>query len=139
MGTSGTTNGKLDRRAMKEIEDFLKARQAQLRHAVRTVVTQRRATENGRTPDTASWATATLEDEIQVVLMDRQSRQVAQIDAALQRLARGEYGLCHDCSDFIGVPRLKALPFAQRCSPCQSDVERRARRSVAVRAIAEVA
>jgi RNA polymerase-binding transcription factor len=132
------TNGKLDRRAMREIEDFLKARQTQLRQAVRTVVTQRRATDN-RTPDTASWATATLEDEIQVALMDRQSRQVAQIDAALQRLARGEYGLCHDCSEFIGVPRLKALPFAQRCSPCQGDAERRARRSVAARAIAEVA
>lgn len=133
------TNGKLDRRTTKEIEGFLTARQAQLREAVRTVVTRRRATESGRTADTASWATQTLEDEIQVVLMDRQSRQAAQIEAALERLARGEYGFCHDCSEFIGVPRLRALPFAQRCSRCQAHAERRSLRQAPPRIIADVA
>jgi DnaK suppressor protein len=133
------TSGKLDQRAMKEIEVFLKARQAQLRNAVRTVVTQRRTTDNGRTADPASWATATLEDEIQVSLMDRQSRQIAQIEAALDRLARGEYGFCQSCSEFIGIPRLKALPFALRCSHCQAQAERRARQTAASRITAEVA
>jgi DnaK suppressor protein len=118
---------RLDRRTTRELEQFLKTKQSQLKEAVRSVVSERRSTEAGRNADVSTWASETLNDEIQVALMDRQSRQVAQIDAALDRLARGEYGFCHDCTEFIGVPRLKALPFAHRCSACQARAERRAR------------
>jgi DnaK suppressor protein len=121
------TNG-LDSRAKKELEAFLRNRHAELTESVRVVVARRRALEAERSADPANWATATLEDEIQVALMDRQSRQVAQIEAALDRLTRGDYGRCHDCEEFIGLPRLKALPFAQRCNRCQARAEQRARR-----------
>jgi DnaK suppressor protein len=105
------------------MERFLRERQASLRDSLRATMARRRAHEAPRTGDEAARATQTLEDEIQIALVDRQSRQVAQIDAALERLAHGEYGLCHDCSEFIGSPRLRALPFAQRCSPCQAMAE----------------
>jgi DnaK suppressor protein len=118
---------RLDRRTSRELEQFLKTKQSQLKESVRSVVSARRSTEAGRNADVSTWASETLNDEIQVALMDRQSRQVAQIEAALDRLARGEYGFCHDCTEFIGVPRLKALPFAHRCSACQARAERRAR------------
>jgi|RhiMetdeSRZDD1v2_1073273.scaffolds.fasta_scaffold190278_4 DnaK suppressor protein len=133
------TKERLDRRMAKELEQFLKAKQAQLKEAVRTVVSQRRTSEAGRTADVTVWATETLNDEIQVALMDRQSRQVAQIDAALERLARSEYGFCHDCEEFIGLPRLKALPFAHRCSACQTRAERRARQLAPAMAAREAA
>ncbi|MBI4609310.1 MAG: TraR/DksA family transcriptional regulator [Candidatus Rokubacteria bacterium] len=81
------------------------------------------------------WASDTLEDEMQVALVDRLSQQVTQIDAALERLTRREYGICHDCDEFIGLARLKALPFAQRCTRCQTRAEQfkgvRERRRVA--------
>ena len=127
-GRTGKARDKLDRRAEQEIERFLKAKHAQLRESVRNLVAQRRATEAIRTADPTSWATETLNDEIEVALADRHSRQAAQIEAALERLHRGEYGNCHDCGGFIGLPRLRALPFAQRCSACQSRAELRARR-----------
>ncbi len=121
------TKERLDGGTVRQLEQFLKDKQSQLKEAVRTVVTERRSTEAGRTADVTVWATETLNDEIQVALMDRQSRQLAQIEAALERLARGEYGFCHDCTEFIGIPRLRALPFAHRCSACQARAERRAR------------
>ena len=118
---------RLDRRTVREIEQFLKVKQLQLKEAVRSVVSERRSTESGRTADVTVRATETLNDEIQVALADRHSRQLAQIEAALERLARGEYGVCHDCEEFIGLARIKALPFAHRCSACQSSAERKAR------------
>jgi RNA polymerase-binding transcription factor len=130
---------RLDRRTTRELEQFLKVKQSQLKEAVRSVVSERRSTEAGRNADVSTWASETLNDEIQVALMDRQSRQVAQIDAALDRLARGEYGFCHDCTEFIGVPRLKALPFAHRCSACQARAERRARQMSPAAAAREAA
>ncbi len=118
---------RLDSRTATEIEHFLKERHAKLKESVRSVVSERRTNEAARTADITVWATETLHDEIQVALMDRQSRQVAQIEAALERLTRGEYGICHDCEEFIGLARLRALPFAQRCSTCQARLERKAR------------
>jgi len=133
------TKERLGRRTAKEMEQFLKAKQAQLKEAVRTVLSERRSTEAGRTADVTVWATDTLNDEIQIALMDRHSRQLAQIDAALDRLARGRYGFCHDCEEFIGLPRLKALPFAHRCSACQTRAERKARQMAAPLAASEAA
>ncbi len=134
-----TTSERLDRRTAKEMEQFLKAKQAQLKEAVRAVVSERRSAEVGRTADVTVWATDTLNDEIQVALMDRHSRQLAQIEAALERLARGQYGFCHDCEEFIGGPRLKALPFAHRCSACQTRAERKARQMVSPLTASEAA
>lgn len=127
MKAAAKTKETLDRQAVKEIEQFLKAKHVQLKESVRSVMSERRASETARTPDVAVWAAETLHDEMQVALMDRQSRQVAQIEAALERLARGEYGFCHDCEEFIGLARLKALPFAHRCSACQTRAERKMR------------
>lgn len=119
---------RLDRQTVKEIERFLKDKHAQLKESVRSAMTQRSTNQAGRSSDSATWATETLHDEIQVALMDRQSRQVAEIEAALERLGRQEYGLCQDCEEFIGLARLQALPSAQRCTPCQSREELFARR-----------
>ena len=46
------------------------------------------------------------------------------IDAALQRLHDGNYGVCIDCDDEIGYERLQAYPTAKRCHDCQEVYER---------------
>jgi len=45
-------------------------------------------------------------------------------DAALMRLARGEYGLCIDCGGPIAVERLYVYPAALRCVDCQDRFEK---------------
>jgi DnaK suppressor protein len=47
-----------------------------------------------------------------------EQREVAQIDAALQRLEAGKYGTCRDCGEEIDPGRLEALPFALDCADC---------------------
>ncbi len=49
-----------------------------------------------------------------------------QIDDALTRLHTGRYGVCAGCEEQIPLARLKALPFATRCIPCQEKIEQRA-------------
>jgi len=49
---------------------------------------------------------------------------LASIDDALRRLKKGKYGICEDCGNVIGMPRLKALPFVKLCINCQSASER---------------
>jgi DnaK suppressor protein len=41
------------------------------------------------------------------------------IDVALRRLQDGSYGDCIECLEPISEARLRALPFAVRCTPCE--------------------
>ncbi len=49
--------------------------------------------------------------------------EMAQVEAALQRLDTGTYGDCADCGEPISLQRLLAQPAAQRCAPCQAACE----------------
>ena len=118
---------RLDHRTVKQLERFLTRMRVELEQSVRRVMSQCGAPEVGSSSDPAAAATETLNGEIQAALVDRHSHQVAQIEAALERLRRAEYGVCRDCGEFIGRRRLQALPFAPRCCPCQARSEREAR------------
>jgi len=122
-----TLKARLDRRTAMKIRRFLKAKQEELKESMRSAVTQRCTTEGSRQADSAVWAAETLEDEIQVTLIERQRCHLAQIEAALERLDQRAYGFCEDCAKFIGLPRLRAMPFAERCRDCQSRAELYAR------------
>lgn len=47
-----------------------------------------------------------------------QQSELAELDAALQRIERGLYGVCEECGGPIGRQRLKAVPEARRCLGC---------------------
>ena len=44
--------------------------------------------------------------------------EIAEIDAALQRLDAGNYGICITCGEPISEPRLKARPASAQCVDC---------------------
>ena len=48
-----------------------------------------------------------------------QQAQLAQVDAALERIESGTYGICQDCGVTIPVERLEAMPAAAYCVDCQ--------------------
>jgi hypothetical protein len=45
-------------------------------------------------------------------------QEIEDIDAALQRIREGRYGLCLACSGPIGLQRLRAIPEARFCLSC---------------------
>lgn len=47
---------------------------------------------------------------------------------ALERLSRGDYGICQECGEFIPSRRLQVLPEVSTCVRCQERLERTARR-----------
>ena len=119
---------KLNERLVGELERFLRDELTRLRASLQAIVKENRDAENSTLTDISTHAADTLNTEIQVALVGRRTQQVSLIEDALARLAEGQYGFCQECDEFIGVPRLRALPFAQRCRDCQDEAERRARR-----------
>jgi RNA polymerase-binding transcription factor len=120
----------LDRRTVQEIERFLHSRQLTLSSLIRRGIGERQELQEhaGDDSDQVASASRTLDDEVRAALVDRASRELVQVDAALELLRERRYGLCRDCGDFIGLARLQSLPFAQRCRPCQERMERVERR-----------
>ena len=45
-------------------------------------------------------------------------QEIAEIDAALQRIKAGAFGTCTSCGEPIGGPRLQARPAAAQCLDC---------------------
>jgi DnaK suppressor protein len=91
-------------------------------------------------PSGEHWSYADEVDEIQAnerreigfatreLLVDRVNR----IAAALERLDRGEYGICVECGEAIAPARLQVMPEVLTCVRCQDRLERLGRHLQAV-------
>jgi RNA polymerase-binding transcription factor len=53
----------------------------------------------------------------------RNRTQFRKVEAALERLATGDFGICAACGGAIGLKRLQALPWANNCIECQEQSE----------------
>lgn len=62
--------------------------------------------------------------EVAMERMETAYRQLRQVESALSRMERDEYGICLKCEDDIGQKRLDALPWAVLCVACQETAER---------------
>jgi len=62
--------------------------------------------------------------EVSILLSARDQEKVLAIDGALEKIRGGTYGVCEECADEIGAGRLKAMPLAKLCIPCQSTLEK---------------
>lgn len=105
----------------KRLEDERAALHAQLNAFPVENQTQRSAYGGGHHP--ADDATDLFLRERNIPLRSHTHDQIAQIDAALQRLDEGTYGVCARCGNPIASERLEAMPSATLCLNCQSLVE----------------
>lgn len=64
------------------------------------------------------------DDEMGFAVADRRAGMLAQIDLALKKMDEGSYGRCEACEGEIAPARLRAHPFAVRCTRCQEAFER---------------
>jgi DnaK suppressor protein len=65
-------------------------------------------------------ATIAFEREHVAALAGQARQHLAEIDAALGRLADGSYGTCETCGQPIGEERLAARPVTATCIRCAS-------------------
>jgi DnaK suppressor protein len=57
--------------------------------------------------------------EFAVRTLERKSKTLTQVGAALQRIDDGEFGICLECEEPISRKRLLAVPWAAYCLRCQ--------------------
>jgi len=74
--------------------------------------------------DNVDAAVDTANDEISSQLVEIESRELGQIEHALERIVEGNYGRCEFCNGKIAEARLNALPYTNTCIDCQRENER---------------
>ncbi len=73
--------------------------------------------------DVADKAESSYTKEFLLSLSDAERDLLFQMDAALRRIDRGEFGNCQMCQKEISKKRLNALPWTQFCIDCQEKAE----------------
>jgi DnaK suppressor protein len=63
-------------------------------------------------------------DDVEFALIQMKAETLSRVDAALVRLDAGAYGNCTECQGEIAKIRLRAMPFAVRCTECEGRRER---------------
>jgi DnaK suppressor protein len=65
-----------------------------------------------------------LNREVAIRNLDRESTLLKQVQSALARLDDESFGVCLRCDEEIPEKRLRAVPWAAYCVPCQEIVDR---------------
>ena len=109
----------------QSIELTLRQRRAEVLAELRTEThaddgTMRLPTHRGEADDDVTSAA----DAVEMAQTLRDASELERIDAALARLPSAQFGVCVDCSDDIGLQRLRAEPTAVRCTACQIRYEK---------------
>ena len=72
----------------------------------------------------ADAGTDNFEQEFTLSLAETGSQVLSSIEAAIDRIDEGTFGICEECGAQIPRARLNAIPFAPFCVNCASEKER---------------
>ena len=109
--------------SLKNMKEVLVRRREALRKALAgdlSLLTELREQSSG---DVVDFALDSAQDEINSQLAEVESRELARIDEALEKMRAGTYGLCEGCKQDIPLARLQALPYATCCIDCKRKLE----------------
>jgi len=73
--------------------------------------------------DPMDQASDNVERDFMLRLRDRESKLIAKIKEALERIEDGTFGICEECGQQISVKRLRARPMATLCIDCKHEQE----------------
>jgi len=110
--------------AMTNMRQILINRRDALRKALAGDMSLLKELRSETSGDVVDLALDSAHDEISSQLAEVESRELANIEKALERMRNGEYGLCESCEKPIPLARLQALPYATLCIQCQREAEK---------------
>ena len=102
---------------------LLKRRQA-LRKALAGELSELEALNRAASSDEVDFALDSAYDEMNAQLAELESRELAQIEKALERMEDGTYGICEITGKQIPLARLQALPYTTVRVEAQRELER---------------
>ena len=114
----------MDEKQLAEIrEQLLQMREDLLNEAERAYAASQSLGKDG-VPDIGDMSSNSYNQEVLMNLSETQRARVRDIDAALDRMDNGVYGLCARCEEEISPRRMEVRPFSRYCVECKTEVEK---------------
>ncbi len=114
----------LNEKEMNLFKEKLEIRRAKIEANLSISVDASDALRNNELKDEADHAVVSLENSIEHAIFGQQSKELAEIELALDRIKEKNYGICEMCSSEINIERLKVKIFARYCITCREVVEK---------------
>jgi DnaK suppressor protein len=105
-------------------EEILNERKAQLQKNIISFAEEQAGAQRDDLKDEGDLASASGGAIISDAIITQQRKELEEIEYAFKKMKDGSYGTCEMCEDPIGMPRLKAKPFARYCIVCREIVEK---------------
>ncbi len=110
--------------SLKNLKEVLIRRRDALRKALAGDLSMLKELREQTGGDVVDAALDSAQDELSSQLAEVESRELAYIENALERMQEGQYGICEGCETNIPLARLQALPYATLCIQCQREAEK---------------
>ena len=131
--TASTGSKAMKKAEVKEFKQMLVSLRSRLRGDVSAMADSAlRKTRSEASGDLSSMpihmadvGTDAFEQEFTLSLMEHDGSALAQIEAALERIEDGVYGVCVECETRIPKTRLQVLPHTPHCVKCAEKVTSR--------------
>ena len=75
-------------------------------------------------PDISDDAARAYDRKLQGDLEEQEWNKLKKVEAALEKVENGEYGICDQCEKKIPEARLKIIPYTEFCTHCLSEIEK---------------
>lgn len=105
---------------INKYKEMLEAKLADLSQVLRN----REAITIEKSPDALDEVQNAAERELAIRNLDRESKLLNHVRAALARIEDGTYGICVHCEEEISPKRLNAVPHTPYCIECQEQADR---------------
>ncbi len=117
----------MKKKDQEKFKALLQNQRLELIEKARKTLEEDMAMDVNELPDDMDFATSQSDQGMILRLRGREKTLLKKIDAALKRIEAGEFGICVECMDDIGIKRLEARPVTSLCIECKTEQEREER------------
>jgi DnaK suppressor protein len=114
----------MDERQLDHFREILEEKRLALVKNAQASLEQDMQLDTNEMPDEVDLASSEYIQSFALRLRGRERHFIDKIEVALRKLDAGEFGVCEDCGEPIGIKRLEARPETTLCIRCKEDQER---------------
>ena len=107
-----------------ELKEQLILMQTKIKNNINLAKNEINLMRNQSPTDEGDYAVLMNDTSIEDTLIEKQLKELKEIELALDKISNGEYGICEMCEEPIGIERLRVKPFARFCISCREITEK---------------
>ncbi|RMD60296.1 TraR/DksA family transcriptional regulator [Candidatus Parcubacteria bacterium] len=123
----------LTKKQLEELKKDLTEKRNELRRSIANRMSRDTGLDPSEIIEELDQATAGQHQDVQLRILDKEVKLLREVERALAKFDRGEYGLCEGTLEPIGYARLKARPWARYSVTYKEEMERQEREKSTMR------